>query len=321
MNNFFPYKVDLPFSDKSIFYRELNTQEQLNLAKSNLIHPNRRETHSDYFDSVFSIVRNCTKKIDDLDDINIVDFIFFLAKIRLVSISNIVELNINSDSEEFKNTKINVDINFFIEKLYTITTRLMENNILKNQNIEIELGWPSIDDIKIFSMLLGEEFNDLDKVQSAMPLFVKTIKIMNRDINLNSLNYDEKKHLYGTLPFSVSSAVQEKVIDVISDLKEEDIFGFPKYIFYKFDFFNLVFVDMIKLLFLFNLTKIYQDIYILSKRNMSEEYILTLSPTERKIYLSYENNSEEKKNPEPEITGIDEEESDVQKLQREFGEI
>ena len=316
MNDFFPYKVDLPFSDKTIYYRELNTQEQINIAKNNLIHSNTRDNHLDYFNTIFSILIHCVKNPLDLKDLNIVDYIFFVAKLRLVSISNIFELSINSESKEFKNIKINVDINFLVKNLYKITSELMKNNTLTYQDFEIELGWPLVSDVSVFSNLLSnDKYTDFDRINNAIPLFLKSIKIKNNVVCLANLDQKQRLAIYDQIPSTVTNEIQSRVIDIVSTLKETDIFGFPEYIFYKFDFFNLVFVDIIKLLFLFNLNIIYNEIYLLSKRNMNEEYILTLSPTERQIYLSYENNAEEKTNKQE-----DSELTDIEKLQMEFPE-
>ena len=86
---YYNYSVDLPYTNTKISYRELNTQEQLLLAKANISFSGDNNSLFDYNQFAFELISNCIKNKEDFYKINIIEYVMFLVKLRIMSIGKI----------------------------------------------------------------------------------------------------------------------------------------------------------------------------------------------------------------------------------------
>jgi len=107
---YYNYNIELPFSKKVVAFREINTNEQMALAKANLSFNNSKDNYFPFNNFVLTTVKNILENKNDFDKINIVDYMLFLTKLRIVSIGNIITLTTESKNKEFKSTKTTIDI-------------------------------------------------------------------------------------------------------------------------------------------------------------------------------------------------------------------
>ena len=85
---YYNYSAELPFSKKTLKFREITTEEQLILAKANLSFPNDKTNYFDFNNFVIETLSNCIENKNDFKKLNIIDFVLFLTKIRIISIGN-----------------------------------------------------------------------------------------------------------------------------------------------------------------------------------------------------------------------------------------
>jgi hypothetical protein len=134
--NFYNHSVDLPFTKNKIIFREINTQEQILLAKANFTHSNDKESLYDYFLFVRKVIENCLEDKTILDKINIIEYILFLVKLRMVSIGLNIELLLKQKNK----TRVHLDLKSYLLNLYKASEFLEkeENNIFIDKNIKIK---------------------------------------------------------------------------------------------------------------------------------------------------------------------------------------
>ena len=141
------YNVTLPFSNSEIYYRELSSKDQLNLSKINVLFPsNEDKTNTlDYIKLLKNIISNCIENTDVFSDLNIIEYVLFITKLRIVSIGNELILTLNVDKEDKKeDVKITIDLNYFMKCLYDTCMEALQDNILIYKNISVELDWPKL---------------------------------------------------------------------------------------------------------------------------------------------------------------------------------
>ena len=103
---YYNYSVDLPYTKTKIYYREVNTQEQLLLAKANVSISNNKESLYDYSQFSFEVILNCVKNKEDFYKINIVEYVLFLVKLRIISIGATMDFLLKTEDNSKTKTKI-----------------------------------------------------------------------------------------------------------------------------------------------------------------------------------------------------------------------
>lgn len=320
---YYNYITELPFSKKTLKYRELSTKEQLALGKTNLAIPNNKNNHYDFNNFVISVLKNCLENPNDLDDINIIDYVLFITKIRIISIGNVIELISENDDSDVKTVKTTIDLNLFLKNLYITSFKALEENTINYNNIEIKFAWPNINCIKFFQDLYITYDNHYKLFINSYQEFIEYIKIDDNKIVLKNFKNDEKLKILENLSVSIIRKIQEKVLKMISDLNEENIWGLNNFKNYKFNFYNLSFVDFIRLFFSYDIKSLYKELYFMSINGLSPNYVMNISPAERKIYMAI---IEEKKKAESDRSSFDFDKinanssKEVQDLALEFGD-
>ena len=151
---YYNHNLDLPYSKLNIKFRELTTNEQLVLSKTNLILEYNTSGFYEYFNFLNDVIKNCVKDYNDILKLDIIEFVLLITKIRSISIGNTIEFFLeNKDDSDIKKQKITLNLNYFIKKLYEISNNFFEddNNKIIDKNITVTLKYPSIKNIEIFS--------------------------------------------------------------------------------------------------------------------------------------------------------------------------
>ena len=92
---------------------------------------------------------------------------------------------------------------------------------------------------------------------------------------------------------------------------------------HKFNFYNLNFIDFIRLFFSYDVKSIYKEIFYMANQGLNPDYILKISPSERRIYSAI---IEEKRKLESNQDGYNYDKigkkisSEVEELALEFGD-
>jgi hypothetical protein len=322
---FYNYSVDLPFTKNKIIFRELNTKEQLFLSKANFTHSNDKESLYDYFLFVKKIIENCLEDKTVLNQINVIEYILFLVKLRMVSIGSKIELILNNNQKS--KTKVQIELKNYLLKLYQASEFLEkeENNLIFYKNIKIKLNWPLLSSLEFFSKMIIENKSQYEIFNESIQEYVEFIEVKNKKIILKDFDIKQKTNLVDNLNLKIKNQIQEKIIEGLKILFEAEIFDVGDFKKQKFNFYNLSFIDHLKLFFSYDIKSLYQEIYLLATCNLNPEYVLNISPSERKLYFTII--EQQKKNQEkssgnvdflPNNTNIS---NDVKSLAAEFGDM
>jgi hypothetical protein len=298
------------------------------LAKANISFSNNKESMYDYNEFIFNIILNCVKNKEDLLKINIIEYVLFLVKLRTISIGPSIEFLLKTEEDSKTKTKIQLDLRRYLLNLYNASNFFESdiNSILTENNIEIKINWPNIKSISTFNQLTIKYKTEYEILNNSFCEFVEYVKIGNDKIVLHDLNFTQKIELFDKFPLSVKSKIQEKIIEGTKLLFDYNLFEVSFFSDYKFNFYNLSFIEHIKIFFSYDLKSLYHEIYFLSSYKLPPEYILTISQAERKIYMSIIEEQNKKKDKQSsdvpddipnESSGYSDE---VKKLALEFGE-
>ncbi len=323
--NFYNYSVDLPFTKNKIAFREYNTKEQLFLSKANFTHSNDKESLYDYFLFVKKVIENCLEDKEILKKINVIEYVLFLVKLRIVSVGSTIELLLNNNQKE--KTKVHIDLKNYLLKLYKASEFLEkeENNLIFYKNIKVKINWPSLSSLEFFSKMVLNNKSQYEIFNNSIQEYVEFIEIENKKIILNKFDFKQKINLVDNLNLKIKNQIQEKVIEALKILFEAEVFDVGEFKKQKFNFYNLTFVDHLKLFFSYDVKSLYQEIYLLATCNLTPEYVLDISPSERKLYFNIiekHKKSQDKSSERVDIlqsnTNIS---NDVKNLASEFGDV
>jgi len=119
---FYNYSVDLPYTNTKLYYREINTQEQILLAKANI----SIESLYDYYQFIIDIILKTIKNKEDLYKLNIIEYVLFLVKLRIISIGPTMDFFLKSESKT--KTKIQIDLRKYMMNLYNASNYFEDEN-------------------------------------------------------------------------------------------------------------------------------------------------------------------------------------------------
>jgi hypothetical protein len=300
---YYNHSVDLPYTKTKLSYRELNTQEQLLLAKANISFPNDKESIYNYNEFAFEVILNCIKNKKDFKKINIIEYVMFLVKLRMISIGSIIDFLLKTETDSKIKTKLQVDLQRYLMNLYDASKYFeSENNsILNDKNLEIKLNWPNIKSIKTFNDYSLK--NEYEILNDSLCEYIEYVKLDDYKLIFMDLNNIQKIKLFEKLPLSLRSKIKNKIIESVKILSEYKLFGISFFDSYNFNFYNLSFIEHIKMFFSYDLKSLYQEILFLSSYKLPPEYILSISHAERRIYNSIieEQNKKQDKQSSPDL--------------------
>jgi hypothetical protein len=289
MTDMFLYRTDFPFSDKVISFKELNTRNQLDIEKINLYYPQSPEFYLDYHENFFKIIKECVENKEDFEKLNIIEYVLFCLKLRIVSIGNTIEFNMKSDREDVENVKIKINLSDIMQNLVNLSINALEEHYVYEEDKEllITLGYPPMQSVGYLyeSMLSDKHIGE--RVLDSLPFFIKNIKIKNDVIDFDDYSYQQRLKAYETFPVSIKDKVEKLLINCITKLSEENIFNIEHFKDQKFNFYNLFFIDFIRIFFSQSPKSVYEEIYILSNFHVNSDYVMNISPSERKVFISF----------------------------------
>jgi hypothetical protein len=277
------HNIEMPFCGKNINFRELTNLEQIYISKANIVMPPENkepELYSSYFKN---IVFNCVQNKEVLKELNLIEYILFITKLRMTCFGSDIELSYNQENEndEYKNVKINIELQSFMQNLYNGSSCLERNPITIN-NIEIVLNWPLQTSENYFLKL----DSDVNSVISSLPEFVSEIRIKDKIIKMLDYSIEQKQDIFNNLPVAVRTRIQNEILKSLQTLSTQDLFGIKHLSNYKFSFFNKLYQDIIRLFFSFDLRGLYREYYILASKRIPPFYLDNKTSTDKKIYLS-----------------------------------
>jgi hypothetical protein len=306
------YSIELPFTNTKLKYKELSSLQQLNLCKLNILYPlnNENSNFIDYSSFFKDIILKAIKNKKKFNNINIIEYILFVTKLRITSIGKDLNLLLETDSEQ--QIKVTIDLNSFIKKLYDVSKECLKDNIINIKNLKITIDWPNIEAEHIFSP------SNEEPITSSILKYIKNISIENSDvIDFYKFNDTEQRNLYEKFPLSVKNYVQEKVLNMITSLSDSNLFELDIMKNFSFNFYNTSYQRFIRYLFSGNIRNIYQEYYILASKNINPSYVNSMSISERTVYCSF---IEEEVNARSEASPKTSNSTDLEKLMAEFGE-
>lgn len=289
MDQNFLYKIDLPFTNGFIHFKELNTKNQLDIEKINLYYPQHVEYYNDFHESFLKVVKNCIENYTFFEKIDIIEYILFCLKLRIVSIGNILEFKVKPQDEDTKEANIKLDLNEIVNNLFIASLKslkIKQINI-ENPNVIVNIGWPSVKSIKFFYDLYFLESNISEKIIESIPQYIKSIVLDNQFIDFENFTHEQKEVAYNSFPVSLKNKVENAILQNIKDLNQFSLLNVKYFDHQKFNFYDLFYIELIKLLFSQNPKRIYEEIFVLSSFSIESNYVLNLSHNERKIYLSF----------------------------------
>lgn len=313
----FLYSVELPFSGVSLSYREINTNEQLALSKNNVIIPIDDENCIEYSKNIQKIIENCVENKEDFKKITIIDYILFLIKIRTISFGNDLEIFLNQKTKNEEKIKISLDLDILMKNLYDISSELLKDSTFEINDIKIELSWPNI---KSESVLLNNtNKNILEHILDTACEYIKIIKIKDNIINFQSFTNQERVKFYERLPLSLRNKIQNKIFEITKKISEKNLFNISRMEDLRFNLYNKTHLEIIKLMFSFDLRSIYQDLYVLANKKMNPSYIGNLSVAERRVFISFIEEEMKERNNTNNSIPVSKNSTELQDLIDEFG--
>ena len=170
---YYPYALQFPFTKTILNFRELTCSEQAMLCKINNTLPPTYEYRSDYQEVLLEILQSTLKRKSNIDNLDIVEFLMFVIRLRAVSIGSSVEFVIGEEEEKKK--KIKFDLYSLLKNVFDIGHVLYEYDLIESEDIEVKLKWPDLKSEYHFLNLISK--NNTEKFLSTMCEFVEYIKI------------------------------------------------------------------------------------------------------------------------------------------------
>ena len=282
---YYNYSLDLPHTKIKLHHRELNTNEQIALAKANLTIASTKDSLIDYHNFILDILKNCVKNFNDIQNITIIEYVLFLVKLRILSVGNTIEFLMKGSDQK---TKVQLDLKSYLTNLYksSVFFENPDNNTIVDNNINIKLNWPTIKTINLFSDYIIADKNIYESINDSIQEFIEYVKINDKKIQFNVFSSKQKNDLLDSLPMHLKLQTQNKIFEALKELITTEIFDVSIFKDQRFNIYNLNFIEHIRMIFSYDVKSIYSEIYFLANCNLNPEYILSISPSERRIYMS-----------------------------------
>jgi hypothetical protein len=265
---YYNYTITFPFSKIKLNYKEITTNDQLFLAKSRLSF----NDNLSYFEFIKNIFKNNIENSSIIDQIDMVEFLMFIIKNRIICTGNVIEIKTEKDNQT---ANVKIDLNILLKNIYNSFDK--ELLYINTEKFKIFLGFPCIKDYKSIFNLNKKTFDIIDSFY----LFVKNIN----NVDLYNLPNIDRKKLYYNLPMSVTEKIKNNILKILENMNTCNYFNIDFFKNFKINVLNESYIEMIKFLSLYDIEGIHREIYLLS--NMNPSYLLNTSPIERKMYLNF----------------------------------
>lgn len=298
--DYYHYSVELPFSRKTINFREFTTEEQLALGKAQHSFSNDPKSHYLF---VYDIVSNCVSNSINLKNIDVIEYLLFFIKLRIISVGPKLELSTMIDGQT---TKITLDLNILMQNIYSMIESI-SNDLLVDTNKKIKIGFPKILDM----VELISASTNIQAILNTLPLFIEKAGIIT--------NCQDMKKFFDKLPVSLTNSIQTKIFDMLNTISTKEIFNIDIFRDFRINFYDNSIFDIIKILASYDIKSIHQEIYMLS--HLTPSYIKSITPSERRIYMSFLAQERAPKDKTEPALLQSKNLSPVEKLAEEFGQI
>ena len=265
---FYDYFLEFPYSKIKTNYKEISTRDQLYLSKSRLTFNDKLE----YILFVIDIYKSITKNKKDFDSIDLIEFLFFIIKNRIISSGHTMELMTEIDG---MSAKINLNLNDVLKNIFNnLNTDLLQ---IKDKNYNINIGFPYLKD---FEKIFNCKKNTIDIINTFY-LFIKNIN----GIDFINLTHEQRELLYNQLPVSLVFKIKENIFKLFENFDKMNVFNIDFFKNFKLNIYSESYIEIIKIFSLYDIESIHREIYLLS--DMNPEYLMQTSPSERKMYLNF----------------------------------
>jgi hypothetical protein len=281
MNNiYYDYFLEFPYSNTKTNFKEITTKDQLYFSKSRLTFSDNEK----YFDFIKDICLNSIKNKKEFENIDLIEFLFYIIKSRTISSGSKLELmtEINGIT-----AKLNLNLNDLLKNIYDS----IDINLLKisDEKYNITIGFPYLKD---FALINSAKKNNIDIINSFY-LFIKKIN----NIDFSHLTNEQRETLFNKLPLSIVFKVKQNILNLFESLDKKNIFNLDYFKPFKLNIYSNSYIEIIKILSLYDIESIHREIYLLS--HMNPDYLMSISPSERRMYLNFYIQEKESKSKNP----------------------
>jgi hypothetical protein len=279
-NVYYDYFLEFPYSDIKTNFKEISTKEQLYLSKSRLTFNDNEH----YFNFIKDICLNSIKNKNEFEKIDLIEFLFYIIKSRIICSGPKLELMTEIDGIT---AKLNLNLNNVLKNIYdSVDTNLLK---ISYNEYNIKLGFPYLKD---FTLINNSKKNTIDVINSFY-LFIKKIN----NIEFSNLTPEQREILFNKLPLSVVFKIKQNILNLFEDLDKKNIFNLDYFKNFKLNVYSNSYIEIIKILSLYDIESIHREIYLLA--DMNPEYLMKISPSERKLYLNFYIQEKESKSKNP----------------------
>jgi len=261
-------------SNKTLSFKELKVKHLKVIYKSVI---GENIDPENIFNNLSIILSHITDlSIDEINDLNFLDYFILLFEIRCNSIGSIIF----TETPEKANTKIEINIYKFIEILKNFNLKNLLISEAQNK-IEVFYKLPKISDL-----LTVNKNSTFDSIYN---FFIEGFKINNNYFSLKELSLTEQNAFLEKLPAKNTSNIIKKVQHILKELNKINLlsttFGLDgKILPFNIGIQNLSF--LVKLLFGDQLLSLYENIFALCKLgNFTPEYIENCTPGEYLLFV------------------------------------
>ena len=265
---YYDYFLEFPYSKIKTNYKEISTRDQLYLSKSRLTFSDKLE----YVYFVKDIYKTITKNKKDFESIDLIEFLFFIIKNRIISSGHTMELMTEIGGIS---AKINLNLNDVLKNIFNNLDMGLLN--IGDDNFNINIGFPYLKD---FEKIFNCKKNTLDVINTFY-LFIKKIN----NIEFKDLTYEQRELLYNQLPVSLVFKIKENIFKLFENFDKVNVFNIDFFKGFKLNIYSESYIEIIKIFSLYDIESIHRELYLLA--DMNPDYLMKTSPSERKMYLNF----------------------------------
>jgi hypothetical protein len=260
-------------SNKTLYCKELRVKQHKVILKSLL---GDAPDYESAFYNISNILAELTDlKIDEIHQLNIIDFFLLLFEVRSLSIGS----SIAAETTGEKVIKLKLNITKFSECLKNINVKdLLQTETVDDINIEYKL--PTIQDIVNI---------DINSQETIYKLFVKALTVKDLYIDLTGIDSNAHIKILDYLPAKITSHFNKRSQSLISKFNNINLLSYlpglkNRQLIFNFNINNLG--SILKLLFGEQLLTLYSNIFTLCNQgNLTPEYIENCTPGEYILFV------------------------------------
>jgi hypothetical protein len=291
---YYPYALQFPFSKTILNFRELTCYEQSVLSKINITLPPSPEYRTDYQEVLSELFQSTLKNKNNINDLDIVEFLMFAVRLRAVSIGSFLEFTVGDEEEKKK--KIKFDLYSLLKNIYDIGQIIYDFDSIESDDVEVKLKWPDLKGEFHFLSLISKD--NTEKFLSTMCEFVEYLKIKGQMFNFKSFGIKEREELFDLLPISVKNMIQTNIISLLQKISEMPLFELQEFESYKFEFYNSTIQDIIRFIFANDENSLMIENIFLLNKGFTITDIDKMSPVMKQNYINHFIEQDNNKNSE-----------------------